>query len=226
MAEKPHYVGHRERLRERFLSRGPDAIADYELLEMLLFAASPRADVKPLAKRLLKHFGSFANVIHAEPERLREVEGIGPAAVAAVKVAEAAAIRMLRDEVMDRPVLSSWQALMDYCLAAMGHLKTEQFRILFLDRKNKLIADEVQQRGTVDHTPVYPREVVKRALDIGASAIILVHNHPSGDTTPSNADIEMTKKLIQAGRLLGITIHDHVIIGRQNYTSFKAMMLI
>lgn len=226
MAEKPHYVGHRERLRDRFLSRGPDAIADYELLEMLLFAASPRADVKPLAKRLLKHFGSFSNVIHAEPERLREVDGVGPAAMAAVKVAEAAAIRMLRDEVMERPVLSSWQALMDYCLAAMGHLKTEQFRILFLDRKNKLIADEVQQRGTVDHTPVYPREVVKRALDIGASAIILVHNHPSGDPTPSNADIEMTKKLIQAGRLLGITIHDHVIIGRQTYTSFKALTLI
>lgn len=226
MAEKPHYLGHRERLRDRFLSRGPDAIADYELLEMLLFSASPRGDVKPLAKRLFKHFGSFSGVIHAEPERLREVEGIGPAAIAAVKVAEAAAIRMLRDEVMDRPVLSSWQALMDYCLAAMGHLKNEQFRILFLDRKNKLIADEVQQSGTIDHTPVYPREVVKRALEIGASAIILVHNHPSGDPTPSTADIEMTKKLTQAGRLLGITIHDHVIIGRQTYTSFKALTLI
>ena len=175
--DKPHYAGHRARLRARFLEAGADALADYELLELLLFLARPRADVKPLAKALLARFGSFAEVISAEPERLAEVRGVGESAIVALKTAQAAALKLMRQEIMERPILSSWDQVLAYCRASMGYGPTERFRILFLNRKNVLIADEEQQRGTVDHTPVYPREVIKRALELGASAIVMVHNH-------------------------------------------------
>jgi DNA repair protein RadC len=188
--------------------------------------AVPRRDMKPLAKRLLRRFGSFAEVISAEPERLKEVEGVGEAVVTALKVVRAGALRLAQDQVLGRPVLSSWQALLDYLSAGMAYGKTEQFRILFLDRKNVLIADEQQQRGTVDHTPVYPREVVKRALELGASALILVHNHPSGDPTPSQADIAMTREVVEAGARMGITVHDHLVIGKGRHESFKALGLL
>ena len=229
--DEPHYKGHRERLRKRFLEGGAEALLDYELLEMILFAVDPRRDVKPLAKALIKAFGDLWGVVNAPPERLRgfKVEGASMAsdtAVAMVRVVGAAALRGMRQQVIDRPVLASWQALLEYCTAAMAHEPTEQFRLLFLDRKNKLIADEVQQTGTVDHTPVYPREVVKRALELSASAIILVHNHPSGDPTPSRADIDMTKEIARAAHAVGIVIHDHVIIGKGKHTSFKAQRLL
>lgn len=222
-SEAPGWTGHRRRLRDRFLKGGPDALADYELLELLLFSALPRRDVKPLAKRLLAEFGSFAELIAAEPTRLKRIAGVGDAVVAALKVVEAASHRALRDQIIGRPAISSWQALLDYCKAAMQHNKSEQFRILFLDRKNVLIADEVQQSGTVDHTPVYPREVVRRALDLGASSLIMVHNHPSGDPTPSQQDIATTERVVEAGKALGIAVHDHVVIGRTGHVSFKAL---
>jgi len=225
-APDDHQAGHRQRLRDRFLKSGGDALPDYELLELLLFTALPRRDVKPLAKALIKRFGGFAAVIAAEPARLRQVTGVGDSVVASLKVVEAATHRALREQVIDRPVLSSWQALLDYCKVAMQHTPTEQFRILFLDRKNVLIADELQQRGTVDHTPVYPREVVRRALDLGASALILVHNHPSGDPSPSREDIETTRRVVEAGKALGIAIHDHIVIGRRDTASFKALGLL
>lgn len=224
-AAKPHYLGHRQRLRERFLA-DPEALPDYELLELLLFLAQPRGDVKPLAKRLLARFGSFADVVTAEPARLREVKGTGDAAVAALKTAEAAATRLLRTRLRDQPVLSSWERLLDYCRAAMAFRETEQFRILFLDTKNRLIADELQQKGTVNHTPVYPREVVRRALELHATAVILVHNHPSGDPTPSKADIQMTLQIRNAAHAVGVTVHDHVIVGRGGHVSFKAQGLL
>ena len=226
MADAPHYAGHRKRLRERFLKAGGEAMPDYELLELLLASAIPRRDVKPLAKELLKSLGSFAEVIAADPTRLAEVKGLGEAGIATLKVVEAAAVRLAREQVVDRPVVSSWQALLDYCRASMAYTKTEQFRILFLDRKNVLIADEVQQEGTVDHTPVYPREVIKRALELGASAIILAHNHPSGDPTPSRDDIAMTREIVEAGRKLGVTVHDHVVVGRRGHASFKGLGLL
>jgi DNA repair protein RadC len=224
--DKPHYHGHRKRLRERFLAAGPDALADYELLELLLFLANPRSDVKPLAKRLIERFGSFADTIAAEPIELRQVDGIGDTALVALKSAEASAHRLLRQRVMGKSVIGSWQQLVDYCRASMANAKTEQFRILFLDRKNQLIADELQQRGTVDHTPVYPREVVKRALELGASALIMVHNHPSGDTTPSRADIDMTREVAKAAATLGLSLYDHVIVGKSGATSFKSSGLM
>ncbi len=230
--EDPHHTGHRERLRRRFLVRGSDALEDYELLEMVLFAVIPRRDVKPLAKALIKAFGDLWGVVNAPPERLRGFKADGLSmnsdnAVATVRIVGAAALRAMQKRVIDRPVLASWQALLDYCAAAMAHEPTEQFRLLFLDRKNILIADEVQQRGTVDHTPVYPREVVKRALELSASSVILVHNHPSGDPTPSRADIEMTKEIARAANALGVTIHDHLIIGKGGkHTSFKALRLL
>jgi len=223
---KPHYLGHRRRLRQRFLAGGADALPDYELLELVLFAAQPRGDVKPAAKSLLERFGSFAEVISAEPERLAEVAGVGEAAIAQLKVVQAAAQRLARGRVLEREVIGSWQALLDYCRATMAYAKTEQFRILFLDRRNALIADEKQQQGTVDHTPVYPREVVKRALELGASAIILVHNHPSGDVTPSRSDIEMTREVSEAAGKLGIQVHDHLIIGRGEHASFRSLGLL
>ncbi|MFQ5783860.1 MAG: DNA repair protein RadC [Alphaproteobacteria bacterium] len=224
--DRPDYAGHRKRLRERFLAAGPQALADYELLEMLLFQAQPRRDMKPVAKALLKRFGSFAGVISAEPQRLREVKGVGDAAIATLKTVQAAALAFMREEIMERPVLNAWDKVLAYCRASMAYGAAEEFRILFLDRKNVLIADELQQRGTVDHTPVYPREVVKRALDLGASAIVMVHNHPSGDPTPSNADIEMTRAVAEAAHKLGIALHDHVVVGRGGYASFKSLGLI
>jgi DNA repair protein RadC len=225
-APPPHYFGHRERLRERFLSAGGNALPDYELLELVLFAALPRRDVKPLAKALLARFGSFAETIAAPPERLQEVDGIGESVVIQLKIVEAAALRLSKTKVLGRPALSSWQALLDYCSAAMARNPQEQFRVLFLDRKNALIADEVQGYGTVDHTPVYPREIVKRALELSASAIILVHNHPSGDPTPSRADIEMTREIVAAAKSLRIAVHDHLVIGRGGHASFKALGLM
>lgn len=223
---KPHYHGHRQRLRERFLEGGPDALPDYELVELLLFMAQPRGDMKPVAKALLDRFGSFAKVVTAPAEELRKVPGVGDAAVAALKTAQAAAVRLLRQEAEERPVISGWQNLLSYVRAAMAHESVEQFRLLFLDKKNRLIADEVQQRGTVDHTPLYPREVVKRALELSASAIIMVHNHPSGDPTPSGADIEMTKLVKEAAEKLGIQVHDHVVVGRDDHVSFRSLGLL
>jgi DNA repair protein RadC len=222
----PHYHGHRERLRTRFREAGSDALSDYELLELLLFRALPRRDVKLLAKTLLAKFGSFAEVISAPEARLREVKGLGDAAITELKVVHAAANRMLRDQVKRRPVLSSWSTVLDYCRTAMAFADKEQFRILFLDKRNQLIADEVQQVGTVDHTPVYPREVVKRALELSATAIILVHNHPSGDPTPSRADIQMTQSIIEVAKPLGISVHDHIIVGKEGHASFKGLKLI
>ena len=223
---KPDYIGHRERLRERFLKGGADALPDYELLELVLYGALPRRDTKPLAKALLARFGSFADVISAKPERLLEVDGVGEGVVAGLKTIHAAALRLTQSDVLDRTALSSWSALIDYCRASMAYHDKEQFRILFLDRKNKIIADEVQQEGTVDHTPVYPREVIRRALELSATAVILVHNHPSGDPAPSRADIDMTRQIVEAAEKLSITVHDHVIIGRDGHASFRQLGLI
>ena len=224
--DKPAHAGHRRRLRDRFLKAGPDALADYELLEMALFRAVPRKDTKAIAKALLERFGSLSDVFAADPAELESVAGIGPAATAELKIIKALAERVGRDRVIDRAVLSSWQALLDYCHTAMAHEPREQFRILFLDRKNRLIADEIQQKGTVDHTPVYPREVIRRALELSSTAIILVHNHPSGDPTPSEADVRMTSKIVEAAGHLGITVHDHVIIGRTGHASFRTLGLL
>ena len=222
-AKLPSYIAdHRKRLRDRFLGGGAVAMPDYELLELVLFRAIPRQDVKPLARLLLDTFGNFNRVISAEPARLLMVKGVGDAVVLELKIIEASAQRLMRARVMNRPVLSSWDALIDYCHTAMSHRETEQFRILFLDRKNVLIADEEQAKGTVDHVPVYPREVVKRALELNASALILVHNHPSGDPTPSDADITMTGQVQDAAQVLGITLHDHLIIGKSRELSFRA----
>jgi DNA repair protein RadC len=219
-------AGHRERLRTRFLKGGADAMPDYELLELTLFAAVPRRDTKPLAKALLARFGSFAEVIAAPAARLMEIKGVGESVVQQLKIVQAAAHRSARTAVINRPALSSWTALLDYCTAAMARVTNEEFRVLFLDRKNVLVADEVQNRGTVDHTPVYPREIVKRALELSASSIILVHNHPSGDPTPSKADIVMTREVVTAARTLGIAVHDHLVIGRGGHASFKSLGLL
>ncbi len=222
----PHYLEHRQRLRARFLDGGAGAMPDYELMELVLFAAIPRRDVKPLAKELIETFGSFADVIAASRERLLEVDGVGEAVVAQLKIVEAAAHRLAKTRVTGKPALSSWTALVDYCAAVMARNPGEQFRVLFLDRKNVLIADEVQGLGTVDHTPVYPREIVKRALELSASAVILVHNHPSGDPTPSRADIEMTREIAGAARALRIAVHDHLVVSRGGTVSFKALGLL
>jgi DNA repair protein RadC len=224
--DTPHYHGHRERLRERFYAVGPEALSDYELLEMALFPALPRRDTKPLAKALLKTFGSFAEVIHAPIARLREVDGVGDASINQIKLIAAAASRIAKGEVKRRTALSSWNDVIDYCRSSMAFADKEQFRLLFLDKRNQLIADEVQQVGTVDHTPVYPREVIKRALELSATALILVHNHPSGDPTPSQADIQMTKAIVDIARPLGISVHDHIIVGRNGHASLKGMRLI
>jgi DNA repair protein RadC len=218
--------GHRERLRARFVAGGADAMPDYELLELTLFAALPRRDTKPLAKALLARFGSFAEVIAASPARLMEVKGVGETVASHLKIVEAAAHRLARTQVIGRPALSSWAALLDYCTAAMARCANEEFRVLFLDRKNVLIADEVLTKGTVDHTPVYPREIIKRALELSASAIILVHNHPSGDPTPSKADIVMTRDIAAAAKALGLAVHDHLVIGRGGHASFKSLGLL
>ena len=218
----PSYIAdHRQRLRDRFTQGGGAALPDYELLELILFRAIPRQDVKPLARLLLDTFGVFNRVITASVARLEMVKGVGPAVVQELKLVEAAAQRMMRARVLQKPVLSSWDALLDYCHTAMAHRETEQFRVLFLDRKNHLIADEEQARGTVDHVPVYPREVVRRALDFNASALILVHNHPSGDPEPSEADIAMTKEVQKACGVLGVTLHDHIIVGAGREVSLR-----
>jgi DNA repair protein RadC len=222
----PHYYGHRERLRGRFREAGPEALADYELLELVLFRAIPQRDVKPLAKKLIATFGSFAEVIAAPETRLKEIKGLGEAAITEIKIVQAAASRLVRGQVKARAVLSSWSSVLDYCRTAMAFSDKEQFRILFLDKRNQLIADEVQQTGTVDHTPVYPREVVKRALELSATAIILVHNHPSGDPTPSRADIQMTQSIVEVAKPLGISVHDHIIVGKDGHTSLKGLRLI
>jgi DNA repair protein RadC len=222
----PHYHGHRERLRARFMEAGAQALADYEMLELVLFRAVPRRDVKPLAKDLLSKFGSFAEVISAPPARLAEVDGLGEAAITELKIVQAAAHRLAKGQVTKRAALSSWTAVIDYVRAAQAFAEKEQFRILFLDKKNQVIADEVQQEGTVDHTPVYPREVVKRALELSATALILVHNHPSGDPTPSQADVEMTRQVAQVARTLGIQVLDHVIVGKDGHASLKGLKLI
>ncbi|WP_353186014.1 DNA repair protein RadC [Bosea sp. (in: a-proteobacteria)] len=222
----PHYHGHRDRLRARFQEAGADALPDYELLELLLFRAIPRRDVKPLAKALIQRFGSFAEVLAAPVSRLSEVKGVSDAVALDLKIVEAALTRMAKGALAKRPVLSSWSSVLDYCRMAMAFAEREQFRILFLDRKNALIADEVQQTGTVDHTPVYPREVMRRALELSASAIILVHNHPSGDPTPSGADMRMTRELVDIAKPLGIAIHDHIVVGRDGHASFRSLGLI
>ncbi len=224
--DKPHYHGHRDRLRARFREKGANALADYELLELLLFRSIQRADTKALAKALLKRFGSFAEVLGAPEHLLREVKGVGEAVATDLKVVAAAASMMTRGAIAERPVLGSWAQVIDYCRAAMAFEPREHFRILFLDKKNVLIADEVQQSGTVDHTPVYPREVIRRALELSATALILVHNHPSGDPNPSRADIEMTKTIIDTARPLGITVHDHIIVGKNGHASMKGMQFI
>jgi DNA repair protein RadC len=222
----PHYHGHRQRLRQRFLAAGSEAVSDYEVLELILFRAIPLRDVKPLAKALIGKFGSFSEVISAPIERLKEVKGLGEAAITELKIVQAAATRLARGEVSGRPVLSSWSNVLDYCRTAMAFGEKEQLRILFLDKRNALIADEVQQTGTVDHTPVYPREVVKRALELSATAIVLVHNHPSGDPAPSRADIQMTQAIVEIARPLGIAVHDHLIVGKDGHASLKALKLI
>lgn len=221
-ADQPHHLGHRERLRARFADAGGGALPDYELLELVLFLAIPQRDVKPLAKTLLAEFGDFNRVVTAPPDRLRAVSGVGPMVVHVLKLLEAGAQRLARARLLDRPVLSSWQALLDYCHTAMSHRETEQFRVLYLDRKNRLLADEAQGEGTVDHVPVYPREVMRRALALNASALILVHNHPSGDPSPSRADIEMTNRIRDACDTFGIVLHDHLVIGKSRELSFCA----
>lgn len=223
--EKPHHLGHRDRLRLRFKT-APDALADYELLELLLFRVVPRADTKPIAKSLLTRLGSIAEVLGAPEKLISETKGVGVSISFDLKIIEAIAKRSARSTVMEREVLGSWSQVIQYCTAAMAYETREQFRILFLDKKNRLIADEVQQQGTVDHTPVYPREVVRRALELSATAIILVHNHPSGDPTPSRADIDMTKLLIDAAKALSISVHDHIIIGKHGHISMRGLKLI
>jgi DNA repair protein RadC len=225
-ADAPHYHGHRERLRQRFRDAGVDALSDYELLEMVLFRALPRRDVKPLAKSLIGKFGSFAETVHAPETRLREVQGLGDSAITEIKLIAATAGRIAKEQLKARPVLSSGAGVIDYCRTVMAFADKEQFRILFLDKRNQLIADEVQQVGTVDHTPVYPREVVKRALELSATAVILVHNHPSGDPTPSSADIQMTKAIVDISKPLGIAVHDHIIVGRNGHSSLKSLRLL
>jgi DNA repair protein RadC len=226
LPDNPHYHDHRQRLRARFMAAGGAALADYELLELVLFRAIPRRDVKPLAKKLLTEFGDFNRVISALPARLTQVQGVGDAVVQELKIVEAAAHRLGQARVLGQNALSSWAALMEYCKTTMAHRETEQFRVLFLDRKNVLVADEPQAKGTVDHVPVYPREVVKRALELNASALILVHNHPSGDPTPSDADISVTNQIKSAASALGVTLHDHVIIGKARDFSFRAQGLL
>ena len=225
-AGKPHYLGHRERLRKRFREAGADALPDYEMTELVLFRAVPRRDTKPLAKAILARFGTFAEAMSAPDELLKEVPGLSVAAITEIKLVRAAALRLVRGEVLERSVLASWSQVLDYCRASMGFEPKEQLRILFLDKRNQIIADVVQQEGTVDHTPVYVREVVKRALELSATAIVLVHNYPSGDPTPSRADIEMTKQIVQSAKNLGIVVHDHIIVGKQGHASFRGLGLI
>ena len=223
---KPHYHGHRDRLRERFAKGGPEALADYELLELYLFNSIRQGDVKPTAKALIEKFGSFAEAIAAPVERLVEVKGVGPKTALDLQIIKAAATKLGQESILGRPILSSWTALLDYCRSAMQFEGKEQFRVLFLDRKNRLIADEVLGQGTIDRAPVYPREIIKRALELDSTALILTHNHPSGDPTPSQSDIDMTKEIVQACKAIRVSVHDHLIIGRENIASFKTLGLM
>lgn len=223
LSKKPHYHGHRDRLRTKFREVGPSALAEYELLEMLLFRTFPRMDTKPVAKDLLNEFGSLAQVLSAPIERLTEIKGIGDAAALDLKLTHAAGLSLAYGNIRSRILLSSWSQVLEYCRASMAFEEKEMFRILFLDKKNKLIKNEIQQTGTIDHTPVYPREVAKRALELAATAIVLVHNHPSGDPTPSKADIEMTKTIIDVLEPLGILVHDHIIVGKEGHASLKGL---
>jgi DNA repair protein RadC len=224
--EEAHYLGHRERLRSRLREAGADAVADYELLELVLFRAIPRRDVKPLAKALIQRFGSFAEAIAAAPQRLAEIEGMTAGAIGEFKIIEASAKRFAKGAARQRQSIASWSEVIDYCRAAMAFAEREEFRVLFLDKKNGLIADETQGVGTVDQTPVYPREIVRRALELSATAVILVHNHPSGDPTPSSQDVKMTKEIIAVAAPLGVTVHDHIVIGRHGHASLRGLRLI
>lgn len=224
--QQPHYHGHRARLRQRFRENGEKSLPDYELLELLLFRAIPRRDTKPIAKQLIDEFGSFAEVINAPEARLKKISGIGDAVIMELKLVKAAALRLMQSEIVKKPVLHSWSAMISYVTAAMAHEQREQFRIIFLDKSNQIIGDEVQSEGTVDHTPVYTREVVRRALEVGATAIILVHNHPSGDPTPSRADVKMTKEIMAALDKIGILVHDHIIVGRKGHASLRQLELM
>ena len=221
----PQHTGHRSRLRERFL-KSPEATADYELLEIILFSARPMGDVKPLAKALLAHFGSLGRVLHAEASELLSVDGVNEAATAAICAVKAASDRLLKEEVKAKPVIQNWTSLLDYCRIHIGYKKHEEFHILFLNHKLVLISDEMQQKGTIDQTPIFPREVMKRALEVGAAGLILVHNHPSGDITPSKADIDMTKQVVAAGKPLSVFVHDHIIVGVKGHYSFKSNGLL
>jgi len=221
-----HHAGHRERLRQRAKVGGLVALPDYELLELYLFRTMPRGDVKPLAKALLARFGSLGGVLGATIEELATVRGVGEAAAMDIKLLHEATLRAGRDKIAKRPVISSWSALLGYVRVALANESREQFRVLFLDKKNQLIADEVMNRGTVDHAPVYPREVMRRALELSSSNIIVVHNHPSGDPTPSRPDIDMTKQIVEAGKALKIAVHDHLVVGREGVASFKALGLM
>jgi DNA repair protein RadC len=224
--DKPHHLGHRDRLRDRAVAGGLPALPDYEVLELILFRSIPRGDVKPLAKQLIARFGSLGAVLGATFEELKTVRGVGEALALDLKLLQEATLRVGREAVAKRPLISSWSALLAYVKTALAHEAREQFRVIFLDKKNQLIADEVMNRGTVDHAPVYPREVARRALELSASAIILVHNHPSGDPTPSRTDIDMTKRVIEAGKAVGVVVHDHLVVGREGVSSFKALGLI
>jgi len=223
---KPHYLGHRDRLRSKFATKGAAALAEYELLEMLLFRSFRQGDTKPVAKALISEHGSLSSVLSATPTRLMETKGVGEAVAMELKLIHAAGLSLASGQIRDRPLLSSWSNVLEYCRAAMAFEEREVFSILFLDKKNQLIKDEIQQTGTVDHTPVYPREIAKRALELSATAIILVHNHPSGDPTPSNADVDMTKTIIDVLSPLGIIVHDHIIVGRNGHASLKGLQLI
>lgn len=225
-APEPHYRGHRDRLRQRFLSGGAEALPDYELLELLLFMAIPQKDIKPLAKDLVARFGSLSGVLNASVTDLITVKGISENSAATLKIVQAAAHRLLKQDMMKRPILNSWARLMEYCAATMAHEQREHFRVLFLNKKNELVADEIQHSGTVDHTQAYPREIMKRALELGATALVLCHNHPSGDPTPSRADIEMTQAIVAAGQPFSIIIHDHLVVSRNGTASFKTMGLM
>lgn len=221
-----HNNGHRKRLRERFLNGGEKAVPDYELVELLLFGVMPRGDVKPLAKKLLQECGSLSGLLQADVEKLKSIPGVGDTTIVTLKAIYEASCRLIQEEARSQPVLQSWQTVIDYCRARMSHLTIEQFRLLFLDQKNKIIADEIQQQGTINCTPIFPREVVKRTLELGASSLIMVHNHPSGDPTPSQADIDITRKVINAAKELEIHVLDHLIIGRFGHTSLREKRLI
>ncbi len=221
----PH-EGHRERLRERFLKAGGEALADHELIELLLFGILPRIDTKQIAKAMIERFGSYEEALTAPPEQLRDIKGLSDKSITLLKTVEAAAVRLTRKHVHKKPVISSWDALLTYCKAAVARAQIEQFRVLLLDRKNRLIDDVLMGEGTVDAAPAYPREIVKRALEVGASSIILVHNHPSGDPTPSRGDIEITRAIVAAAKTLSIEVHDHLVIARTGHTSFKTLGLL